>query len=147
MEVNLYDRVGGQAWFDELVARFYDGAESDPVLRPLYPDDLTASREHLAMFLAQYFGGPQRYNESRGHPRLRMRHAPFSIGDAEHDAWLRHMSGAVRAAKLDASDEAEVLRYFVSAAAMLRNRDDAPADGSGASRRAGRTLLKLVPPT
>ncbi|MDQ3810718.1 MAG: globin, partial [Chloroflexota bacterium] len=78
----LFDRVGGQAFFDDLVGRFYAGVEHDPILRPLYPADLTGSRRHLAMFLGQYWGGPPAYSAERGHPRLRMRHAPFVIGPA-----------------------------------------------------------------
>ncbi|MGO8875706.1 MAG: globin [Acidimicrobiales bacterium] len=146
MEQSLYERVGGRDWFDALVARFYAGVESDPVLRPLYSKDLTESREHLAMFLAQYFGGPPHYNEVRGLPRLRMRHARFSIGTPEHDAWLRHMQAAVRAGGLTETDEAAVLNYFVSAAAMLRNEQAAgdPTERPGGS---GRALFKLVPPT
>jgi len=141
---NLYERVGGQPWFDDLVARFYSGVESDPVLRPLYPADLSESRRHLAMFLAQYFGGPSRYNEERGHPRLRMRHASFVIGVAQQDAWLRHMTAAVSSAGLGAADEADVLGYFSSAAAMLGNAGTA-APGERVSTPE-RTVLKLVPP-
>jgi hemoglobin len=145
MEESLYDRVGGQEFFDALVERFYDGVEADPVLRPLYPDDLSGSRRHLALFLAQYFGGPSRYNEERGHPRLRMRHAPFVIGGAEHDAWLAHMTRSVCASGLDAKDEADVLAYFTSAAAMLRNQVDS-ADGTESPGTTKRPLLPLVPP-
>ena len=89
----LYDRVGGEQFFVDLVDRFYLGVAGDPLLRPLYPDDLTESSHHLALFLIQYWGGPGTYDEQRGHPRLRMRHAPFVIGPAERDAWLRHMLG------------------------------------------------------
>ncbi len=145
MGETLYDRVGGQEWFDALVARFYEGVESDPVLRPLYPKDMAGSRTHLAMFLAQYFGGPRRYDALRGHPRLRMRHAGFVVGAAEHDAWLAHMTSAVGAGGLEDSDEAEVLRYFASAAAMLRNDEPGPSlvERPSAVRS---SMLKLVPP-
>ncbi len=118
----IYERVGAE-WFVRLVERFYDGVETDPVLRPLYPDDLTASRRHLTLFLAQYFGGPADYNAVRGHPRLRMRHAPFTIGPAERDTWLKLMSAAVRAGGLGREDEAEMLSYFVAAAATLVNSE------------------------
>ena len=118
----MYERVGGTAWFEELVARFYDGVETDPVLRPLYPgDDLTDAREHLCGFLVQYWGGPTTYSEERGHPRLRMRHMPFVIGEAERDAWYRHMAAAVTAGNLDPADEHEMLAYFANAAAHLVN--------------------------
>jgi hemoglobin len=117
----LYELVGGQAWFTTLVDRFYDGVEHDPLLRPLYPDDLTESRAHMAGFLVQYWGGPGTYSEQRGHPRLRMRHAPFVIGAAERAAWLEHMDAAVRAGGLPSEVEAQVLAYFDNAATHLLN--------------------------
>lgn len=117
----MYERVGGEPFFTALVDRFYDGVAGDPVLRPLYPDDLAESRAHLALFLAQYWGGPPRYGELRGHPRLRMRHAPFVIGELERDAWLRHMTGAIRSAGLAPDDEAEMLAYVEMAANQLMN--------------------------
>lgn len=93
--LSVYDAVGGMQFFDELVERFYRGVAMDLLLRPLYPDDLAEPRRHLALFLAQYWGGPTVYSEERGHPRLRMRHAPFVIGEAERDAWMRHMTAAL----------------------------------------------------
>ena len=96
-EGSVYDAVGGERFFVDLVDRFYDGVATDVLLRPLYPEDLTAPRRHLALFLAQYWGGPSTYSDERGHPRLRMRHAPFVIGDAERDAWLRHMLASLDA--------------------------------------------------
>jgi hemoglobin len=117
----VYDRVGGFEFFTALVDRFYTGVAADPVLRPLYPQDLAESKEHLALFLAQYWGGPTAYAELRGHPRLRMRHAPFVIGTLERDAWLRHMTEAVRTGGLDPDDEAELLSYFEMAANQLMN--------------------------
>jgi hemoglobin len=117
----MFERVGGQAFFDVLVDRFYEGVAGDPVLRPLYPDDLSEPRAHLAAFLAQYWGGPPHYSEERGHPRLRMRHAPFVITDLERDAWLRHMRAALEAAGLSPEDHAEMVDYFVMAANTLVN--------------------------
>jgi hemoglobin len=93
----VYEAVGGGPFFDALVAGFYAGVSGDPLLRPMYPEDLTDSRRHLAGFLTQYWGGPSTYSDERGHPRLRMRHAPFAIGEAERDAWLRHMLGSLDA--------------------------------------------------
>ena len=116
-----FERWGGKTFFDDLVERFYAGVVADPLLRPLYPEDLTESKAHLALFLMQYWGGPRWYSEQRGHPRLRMRHAPFAIGTAQADAWLRHMSAAVRQAGLDPADEAELLDYLVMAARSLIN--------------------------
>jgi hemoglobin len=117
----LYERVGGAEWFGALVDRFYAGVADDPVLRPLYPEDLGPSIAHLTGFLVQYWGGPTTYSEQRGHPRLRMRHAPFVIGSRERDAWYRHMAEAVGEAGLTAEDEAEVLAYFQMAADHLVN--------------------------
>jgi hemoglobin len=116
----LFERVGGAPFFTDLVNRFYLGVAGDPLLRPLYPDDLAESAEHLALFLVQYWGGPPTYNERRGHPRLRMRHAPFVIGPAERDAWLRHISGALeelRAAERISDADAEELRSYLDMAA------------------------------
>jgi hemoglobin len=117
----LYERVGGAAFFTALVERFYLGVAGDPVLRPLYPDDLTDSRDHLALFLGQYWGGPPDYADLRGHPRLRMRHAPFVIGPAERDAWLRHMTAAVAASGAAAAEQEELQAYFAMAAQSLMN--------------------------
>ncbi len=117
----MYERAGGASFFDGLIDRFYAGVDADPILRPLYPPDLEPSKDHLRMFLVQYWGGPRTYGEVRGHPRLRMRHAPFAIGLPERDAWLSHMEAAVRAAGLPAEDEAEMLDYFRSSATQLIN--------------------------
>jgi len=122
----LYERVGGQAWFDALVDRFYDGVEPDPVLRPLYPDDLEPGKHHLALFLAQYWGGPDTYSELRGHPALRARHLPFAIGTAERDAWVRHMTAAVEAADADDDTKAEFLTYVGDAATFMINQGQGP---------------------
>jgi hemoglobin len=120
-EESAYERWGGEPFFTTLIERFYAGVSADPLLRPMYPDDLTESKAHLAMFLMQYWGGPRHYSDQRGHPRLRMRHVPFVIGRAEADAWLRHMTDAVRAAGMEADDERELLDYLTMAAGSLIN--------------------------
>ena len=97
LDGSVFDAVGGESFFVDLVDGFYAGVSADVLLRPLYPEDLTDSRRHLAGFLTQYWGGPSTYSAERGHPRLRMRHAPCVIGDAERDAWLRHMLGSLDA--------------------------------------------------
>ena len=121
----LFDRVGGPAFFVDLVDRFYLGVAGDPLLRPLYPDDLKESSDHLALFLMQYWGGPPTYNDQRGHPRLRMRHAPFVIGPAERDAWLRHMHEALgelhAAERINDADAEEFGAYLDMAAHQLVN--------------------------
>lgn len=130
----MYDRIGGDATFRSLVARFYAGVATDPLLRPLYPEpDLTAAAERLTLFLIQYWGGPGTYSERRGHPRLRMRHAGFSIGEAERDAWLQHMRVALDSLRLRQEDAAELWTYLQTAAEFLRNRAPATAADVGRS--------------
>jgi hemoglobin len=122
--LTVYDRVGGMPFFERLVDRFYVGVETDPVLRPVYPEqDLVGARHRLTLFLAQYWGGPRTYDRERGHPRLRMRHFPFAIGPAERDRWLLHMRAALAelAPPEDLADAFE--RYFDNAAEAMRNRD------------------------
>ncbi len=125
VEKALFERVGGEPFFIELVGRFYLGVAGDPLLRPLYPDDLSDSSRHLALFLMQYWGGPPTYGEERGHPRLRMRHAPFVIGPAERDAWLRHMLGSLgeleAGSRISEGDADELRRYLEMAADSLVN--------------------------
>lgn len=120
-ETTVFDEVGGLDFFVGLVDRFYEGVEADDILRRLYPDDLEPGKQALALFLAQYWGGPQTYSEHRGHPRLRMRHGSFSIGEPERDAWVRHMSAAVKTGGLDPAIEQAMLDYFTMAADHLIN--------------------------
>ena len=111
-------------FFERLVGRFYAGVATDPILRPLYPDeDLAAATQRLTLFLAQYWGGPTTYNDQRGHPRLRMRHFPFAIGAAERDRWLVHMRAALAAEAPPPEVRDQLLRYFDMAAEAMRNRD------------------------
>ena len=121
----FYDAVGGAATFRTIVSRFYELVSDDEVLRPLYPEeDLTAAEDRLRMFLEQYWGGPRTYSDQRGHPRLRMRHAPYRIGFIERDAWLRCMHTAVAAvdsATLDDEHRAELLGYLEMAAQAMVN--------------------------
>ncbi len=119
----LYDRAGGTPFFEGLVGRFYAAVADDPVLRPLYPEpDLAGAQRRLTLFLIQYWGGPTTYDRERGHPRLRMRHAPFAIGPAERDRWLVHMRSAI--ADLAPPDDVvvELERYFPLAAEAMRNQ-------------------------
>src|SRR4026209_1166376 len=98
-ETSLYQAAGGMSFFEALVDRFYEGVAADPNIRPIYPEpDSAGARHRLSLFLAQYWGGPRTYDAERGHPRLRMRHAPFAIGLHERDAWLRRMRAAIDAA-------------------------------------------------
>ncbi|HEY6533576.1 MAG TPA: globin [Acidimicrobiales bacterium] len=122
----LYERVDGVEFFARLVDHFYSGVVHDPVLAPLYPpDDLDGARERLTLFLVQYWGGPTTYSDQRGHPRLRMRHAPFAIGGAQREAWMRHMSTAVAdmvgEGSLTEADGALMLEYFEMASQHMVN--------------------------
>jgi hemoglobin len=119
--LTLYERVGGQPFFDELVERFYEGVEADALLRPMYPEDLTDPRRHLALFLAQYWGGPRTYSDERGHPRLRLRHAPHRVDDAARDAWLLHMHAALDVLTMDDDVREALTEYLEMAAGQLRN--------------------------
>ena len=119
----FYDAVGGEETFRRLVHHFYAGVAEDPLLRPLYPEpDLAGAEERLRMFLVQYWGGPRTYQEQRGHPRLRMRHAPFAIGIAERDAWLRHMRAAVDSLDLPESALVPLWDYLEMAAHSMVNQ-------------------------
>jgi hemoglobin len=121
----LYDEVGGMAFFEGLVDRFYATVAEDPVLLRLYPDqaDLGPARRRLTLFLAQYWGGPTTYSEERGHPRLRQRHFPFEIGPEERDHWLAAMRGAIAAMAPSPEVVARLDAYFASTAEAMRNRD------------------------
>ena len=121
-EANVFEAMGGEPAFRKLVEHFYSGVAADPLLRPMYPGDLTASTEHLTLFLIQYWGGPGTYSEQRGHPRLRMRHQPFAIGQAERDAWFRHMSAAVDSLELAPSVRSALLDYFEAASLGMMNQ-------------------------
>ena len=120
----VFDAVGGRPWFEALIDDFYDRVESDELLRPLYPDDLTDSRAHMVGFLVQYWGGPATYSEQRGHPRLRMRHAPFVIRTAERNAWLNHMLAAVEQSTATPELKRQMAGYFETASTHMINQPD-----------------------
>lgn len=125
MAVSVYEVVGGESFFVQLVDDFYDRVQSDQLLVNMYPEDLSEPRRNTAGFLAQYWGGPPKYSEERGHPRLRMRHAPFAIGQRERDHWLQHMTAAVSATVTSNSVPEEVetamLNYFDHASTAMIN--------------------------
>ena len=119
---SLYDRVGGHQTFVRLVEEFYRGVADDPPLRALYPeDDLGPAADRLRMFLEQYWGGPHTYSETRGHPRLRIRHAPFAVTADMRDRWLRHMNAALDSLGLPEPELSEFREYVTRAAAFLVN--------------------------
>ena len=139
--VSLYEAIGGEDTFVRLVRRFYEEVAADPVLRPVYPaEDLGPAEEHLRLFLIQYWGGPATYNELRGHPRLRMRHVRFHIGETERDLWLGHMRTALDELELPAALDAQLWEYLVMAAHSLVNA--VPEDGPD---RGGRGGIGLTP--
>ena len=118
----FYDAVGGHETFRQLVHQFYQGVADDPVLRPLYPgQDLRPAEERLRMFIEQYWGGPTTYSLQRGHPRLRMRHAPFKINPEARERWLHHMRIAVASLELPADQHAVLWDYLQRAAHSMVN--------------------------
>ena len=125
---SFYALIGGEPAFRKLVDEFYAGVATDEILRPLYPDaDLGPAAERLRLFLIQYWGGPGTYSQQRGHPRLRMRHAPFRVGPAERDAWLHHMRRAVDSLGLPAEQDTTLWQYLERAAFFMVNTMDSEA--------------------
>lgn len=120
-----YEEFGGEAFFAELVSAFYAQVAVDPILRPMYPEtDLKAAATRLQWFLEQYWGGPTTYQENRGHPRLRMRHAEFHINLAAHDAWVNAMRTAVDGLEMNAELKEKLWSYLEMAAAAMINQPD-----------------------
>ena len=119
---SFYDRVGGEPTFRARVDRFYEGVAGDPPLREMYPEeDLGPAADRLRLFLEQYWGGPKTYGETRGHPRLRMRHAPFVVTPTQRERWLHHMLAAVDTLGLPEAEDAELREYLVRAAQFMVN--------------------------
>ena len=125
-QTDIYELAGGDEPFRRLVDSFYARVERDPLLRPLFPADLEPGKERQFLFITQYFGGPTRYNEQRGHPRLRMRHAHFTIGQAERDAWAGHMLAAIDEAGFVEPVRSALREYFERAATFLINANANP---------------------
>ena len=122
---SFYEQVGGGKFFSDLVSQFYARVATDPILRPMYPDsDLKAAAQHLQLFLEQYWGGPTTYQENRGHPRLRMRHAGFHINAAARDAWLSAMRVVVEGLEMDVALRAQLWGYLEMAANSMVNQPD-----------------------
>ena len=122
---SFYEEVGGEEFFVDLVSQFYAHVATDPILRPMYPDsDLKGAAERLQLFLEQYWGGPTTYQETRGHPRLRIRHAGFHIDSAARDAWLNAMHVVVDGIEMDAALRAQLWSYLEMAANSMVNQPD-----------------------
>jgi len=134
VNTSLTDLAGGLDAFVRLVGAFYVRVQADAVLRPMYPDDLEPGKKHLALFLAQYFGATDLYSAQRGHPRLRMRHAPFPIDGEAAAHWAKHMLDAVADQGFPAEVRAALEEYVMRATPTLINslrRPSGPADAGG----------------
>ena len=124
-ESSFFDQVGGHVSFEKLTTAFYRGVADDPVLRPMYPEeDLEPARIRLQLFLEQYWGGPTTYSDTRGHPRLRMRHMPFHINAEARERWLVHMTSAITSLQLSSLHEEAMLDYVDRAAHAMTNQPD-----------------------
>jgi hemoglobin len=124
-EQHVYAAIG-HAGFERLAGAFYRQIPDDDVLGPMYPaHDLEAARHRLRDFLIFRFGGPQTYIEQRGHPRLRIRHAPFAIGQAARDRWLQLMTRALEEAALPEEPRRILQSFFESTTTFLMNRPGA----------------------
>ena len=122
MDSTRYEQFGGEQTFAKLAQLFYQGVSQDPILKPMYPEeDLGPAERRLKLFLEQYWGGPDTYQQERGHPRLRMRHHEFKINPAARDAWLGHMRAAVNQLELSPLDDAELWDYLERAAHAMLN--------------------------
>ncbi|MGN6783193.1 MAG: globin [Marmoricola sp.] len=123
----FYEEIGGEATITTIVHRFYEGVASDGYLRALYPEeDLGPAEERFRLFLMQYWGGPTTYSERRGHPRLRMRHAPFAVTPKAKEHWLRHFRDGLDAAELSPEQDAQFWEYVTHAAQFMVNALEEP---------------------
>ena len=121
----FYEKIGGEAFFADLVSQFYARVATNPILRPMYPDeDMKGAAQRLQWFLEQYWGGPTTYGDNRGHPRLRMRHAQFAIDTKARDAWLSCMAAAVDGVEMDPVMREELWSYLEMAANSIVNQPD-----------------------
>ena len=136
----FYDEIGGMATFERIVDRFYAGVATDDLLRPMYPEaDLAGARHRLTLFLAQYWGGPTTYSEERGHPRLRMRHAPFAVTHEARERWLHHFRAAMDAEELSGEHDAVLWDYITRAALFMVNTMETPRSEAALPHARGRT--------
>jgi len=143
---SFYDDIGGHDTFVRLVDAFYAGVAADEVLRPMYPEeDLGPAKERLTLFLEQYWGGPTTYSDTRGHPRLRLRHAPFPVNPDARDRWLAHMRAAVDGLALSPLHESTLWDYLQRAAHAMVNTFEPSGIGPTAAGRGD--ALPLRPAT
>ena len=118
---NMYERLGGDQFFYDLIDTFYEYIESDEILRPMYPEDLRPGKSHLSKFLIQFWGGPNHYSEERGHPRLRNRHIDFGISQKKRDIWVKHMFSALESMEISTTDLKIMKSYFEKTATIMIN--------------------------
>ena len=122
---NYYELFGGELFFAGLVSQFYAHVATNEILRPMYPEsDMKGAAHRLQIFLEQYWGGPTTYQEERGHPRLRMRHAGFHINPEAKEAWLDCMGKAVDGMNLETELREKLWRYLEGAALHMVNALD-----------------------
>lgn len=127
-EQRVYDMIGGDAAFRELVDAFYRRIEADEHLRPMFPENLEPGKRWQFLFLTQFFGGPMRYTQQRGHPRLRMRHLSFPIDQQARDLWLAHMLAAIDEVGIAEPARSVMRNYFERASTFMINREFLPTD-------------------
>lgn len=129
-QISSYERIGSEEGLWKLVNTFYDNMETlteAKTIRELHPEDLRSAREKLFMFLSGWLGGPDRYIAAFGHPRLRARHLPFTIGDSERDQWLMCMRKALDEMPIDAAFREQLIMAFTQTANHMMNQEQAPA--------------------
>lgn len=122
-ELNVYEAAGGDPVFEKLVEVFYTRVEADAVLRTMFPEDLEPGKRWQFLFLTQLFGGPARYVQERGHPRLRMRHMPFVIDQDGRDRWLRCMLEAIDEVGIAEPARSAMRDYFERGSAFMVNTE------------------------
>lgn len=127
-EISVYEMAGGDPVFEKLVEVFYARIEADAFLRPMFPADLAPGKRWQFLFLTQFFGGPARYAQERGHPRLRMRHMPFAIDSAARSRWLSHMLHAIDAVGIGEPARGIMRTYFERGSEFMINTVQPPRD-------------------
>jgi hemoglobin len=135
--ISMFERIGGSVTIDRLVESFYRRMDTLPearIIRVMHPDDLGSTKQVLKRYLSEWTGGPKLYSPEKGHPRLRQRHLGFSIGNAERDAWLACMRGALQETVADEAARAELDLALSKVADWMRNQAGNPHDARAAAR-------------
>jgi len=121
MQITYYEKIGDEN-LKKLIHDFYSGVKRDPILQPMYKNDFEAAEERLYLFVIQYLGGPDLYNQKRGHPRLKMRHVLFPINEEVKQHWLKNMKNALDQSLIEKNDKEYLWNYFTQTADFLKNR-------------------------